>query len=295
MTFKCLLIFFLIYIISDCYCYNDPPARRPIVQRRVDDVTKNRSAVCLINQLAQRNNITAKFTCSDHIATTAPTPAVTSPRPPTYECRLNLGRETYRASASSQRSSKEKVSRQAYSETSYTKPRLKERTCAQTNIKTNVSLIYEYASVKGKTVFDKVTHLSTRPNKFRVELRLDSKSISEDGYSIKEAKNKAAASLMIIIGRENVLTEITEKFNDAKYLDLKNVDRLNLIFAARGEPEPEIKFDDEVSDPTGARSSLICKVFTSDAIYTGSGLSLDDAREDAARNYLRALNFEVKK
>lgn len=288
------MFFFLVYILSDEFCYS----QRRVDQRRSTerpDVTKHRSAVCLVNQVAQKNNVTAKFSCTDHTPTTQPSQVLSNaPYQSSYECRLALGRETYHGSASTKKNAKEKISREAYDQTRYTKPRLKERTCVEMIIRTNVSLIYEYASVKGKMIFDRVEHLSTVPNKFRVDLRFENKNASGEGYSIKEAKNIAAERLIIIIGRDHVLEEITNKFKDPKYNSKTNVEKLTMILAARGEPEPIIKLDDEMQDATGIGSTYICKVYSNDAIYSGTGLTLEAAREDAAGNYLRGLHFEAR-
>lgn len=262
-----------------------------------EELYKHRSAICLIHQLAQKNNITIKYTLIQD-PPTSPTPinvaASTTPRPHLYSFRLTLGNEEYRASGTSKTKSKEKVSREAYDKTHYPKPHLRERTCAQNASRSVVTMLYEYAALNGSTIYDRVDHISTVPSQFRVELNYMQTATSGIGFSIKAAKLAAAEKLIALIGKENVLYEITKKYNSPEYYSWSNVDRLNLILAARGEPPIRFSLQREVTDSSGTSSTYLIDAESDSHMTSGSGKTLDESHEDAAGNYLKMLHFTVQ-
>lgn len=294
MKFKDILL-----IMSTVLCVSRAVAvQRPAPQRvnpalsQAEDVSKHRSAVCLINQLAQKNNITAKYNYIALARQGEGAPA--TPRPQSFEYQLTLGDESYTKTASDKRNAKEGVSREAYDKTRYPKPHLKDRTCVENALRSNVSLLYEYATTQHKGILDKVIHESTLPNKFRVELKLDDKEGIDTGFSIKQAKAKAAEKLIAMIGREHILSEITKKFNDPEFFEMKNAERLQRILYARGESEPKFELDAEMQSSDGRTTNYVYTASGSTMVTSGSGNSEEDAREDAARNYLKSLGFEVR-
>lgn len=257
------------------------------------DLYKHRSPVCLVHQLAQKNNLTIEYILiNDAPPTQMPSGGPTTPKPHSFTYRLNLGSEVYRASATTKVKSKDKVSREAYDKTKYAKPALKDRTCVENGTRTIVSILYEYAAVNGSSVLDTESQLESVPPKFRVELTVNGISASADGSSKKAAKRDAAAKLVTMLGKDNVLHDITMKFNDPEYVERRPVERLNLILYARAEPLAKYTLNDEISDIGGVTYLSRVETVTGDSI--GTGRSLDDSRDDAANNLLKAFGFKLK-
>lgn len=256
------------------------------------DLYTHRSPVCLIHQLAQKNNISIEYELvNDAPATQMPAGASTTPKPRSFGFRLHLGTETYRASASTKIKAKDKVSREAYDKTKYPKPTLKERTCVENGTRTIVSILYEFAAVNGTTILDKETQLESSPAKFRVELTLNRLTASGEGFSKKSAKREAAAKLVTMFGKDVVLREITKKFNDPEHIVKGPIERLNLILYARAEPLAKYELNDEISDIGGITYLSRVETVTGDSV--GSGRSLDESRIDAANNLLKAMGFKL--
>lgn len=252
----------------------------------------HRSPVCLIHQLAQKNNITIEYELvNDGPPTQMPAGASTTPRPRSFGFRLHLGTEIYRATASTKIKAKDKVSREAYDKTKYPKPTLKERTCVENGTRTIVSILYEFAAVNGTTILDKEIQLEGSPSKFRVELTLNRLSAWGEGFSKKSAKKEAAAKLVTMFGKDFVLHEITKKFNDPEYIVKGPIERLNSILYARAEPPAIYEVEDEVSDIGGR--TILSKVLTVTGDSVGSGLTIDESRIDAANNLLKAMGFKL--
>lgn len=250
----------------------------------------HRSPICLINRLAQKNNITFEY---ELINDSPPASAVASstPKPHSYAYRLHLGSETYRATALTKTKSKDKVSREAYDKTHYAKPALKERTCLENGTRTIVSILYEFAAVNGTNIFDKEQQLSTMPVEFKTDLTVNRVTASGTGFSKKTAKKEAATKLVAMLGKDYVLREITKKFNDPEYIARRPVERLNLILAARVEPPARYSLNDEISDIGGITYMSRTTTETGDAV--GTGRTLNDSRDDAASNLLKAMGFKV--
>lgn len=268
---------------------------RPAPQRAIpatpapqtEDVSKHRSAVCLINQLAQKNRIPYSFTEIARQGDRAS--AATS-----FEYQLSLGNETYQKTASDRKNAKEKVAREAYDRTAYPKPHLKNATCVENQPRSPVSLLYEYATTQHQGLSDKVIHESTLPSVFKVELRLDDKESSGTGYSIKKAKAQAAERLIAMIGREHLLSEITKKFNNPEFFAMTNVDRLQRLLYARGETEATFREDAEMLSSDGRTTNFVCTASGTTMVTQGRGALYAEAKEDAAGNYLRSLGFAVR-
>jgi len=258
------------------------------------DLYKHRSPVCLINQLAQKNNITASFELIDDAPPTqTPAGTGTTPKPHSYSYRLHLGTEAYRAAATTKVKAKDKVAREAYDKTKYPKPTLKERTCVENGTRTIVSILYEFAAVNASHIFDKDTQLEVSPPKFRIELTLKGLTAWGEGHSKKAAKKEAASKLVTMFGKELVLREITKKFNDAEHIEWRPVDRLNAILYARGESPAKFALTDEIGDGGGVTYLSQVETETSDA--AGTGRSLDESRDDAASKILVSMGFTLKK
>lgn len=256
------------------------------------DLYKHRSPVCLVHQLAQKNNLTIEYILiNDAPPTQMPSGTATTPKPHSFTYRLNLGSEVYRASATTKLKSKDKVSREAYDKTKYAKPVLKDRTCVENGTRTIVSILYEYAAVNGSSVLDKESQLEGAQPKFRVELTVNGVSASAEGPSKKAAKRDAAAKLVTMLGKDHVLHEITQKYNDPEYLEKRPVERLNMILYARAEPPAKYTLSDEISDIGGI--TYLSRVDTVSADSIGTGRTLDDSRDDAANNLLRAIGFKM--
>lgn len=248
-----------------------------------------RSPVCLINHLAQKNHIPYKY----ELIKDAPKSDINSSttlKPHYYECCLQLGTETYSASATTQAKAKEKVSREAYDRTDYPRPTLKERTCVESASRTIVAVLYEFALINRTEIRRNETELPGKPPRFRVELTMNELSATGEGRSKKAAKNEAAAKLLTKLDKEHVLHEITKKFNDAKYIEMRPVERLNRILSARAEPLAKYTLKEEISDIEGIMYLSQVETYSGDAI--GTGRSLDASRDDAANNLLQIMGFK---
>lgn len=245
---------------------------------------EHRSAVCLINQLAQHNKITAQFELEE-------TPNTNQTH---YMYQLELGEEKYHASSTTKSKTKEKVSREAYTKTRYEKPKLKERTCINNERapKSNVSLIYEYAIEKNKTVTVDVSHINLWPNTFQADIELDNYKASAIGSNKSEAKESAAIMLVNKIGRAEILRSLEVKYNSARYMVMEPVERLRLLLWSRGENPLSFVMLQEISH--GDRTSTyVMKVDVPYLDAVGSGATTAIAQNAAANNALRLLNFNI--
>lgn len=267
-------------------------SQQPTVASPNADLYKHRSPVCLIHQLAQKNNISVEYELiNDPLTTQMPAASVT-PKPASYGYRLHLGSETYRAAAPTKSKAKDKVSREAYDKTKYVKPHLKDRTCVENGTRTIVSILYEFAAVNGTILLDREMQIEVVPAKFRVELALGRLSAWGEGPSKKLAKREAAAKIVAMLGKDYVLHEITKKYNLPLYLDMSPVERLNLILYARSEPLAKYTLNDELGDL--GSTTYVSKVETETGDSVGTGRTLEQSREDAANNLLKALGFTTK-
>lgn len=257
------------------------------------DVYRHRSPICLINRVAQKNNITARYeeVKIETGATATQMPATTA-KPSSFAFRLHLGNEIYRAVALTKAKAKDKVAREAYDKTKYQKPTLKERTCVENATRTIVSILYEFATVNKTMILNKEIQLEVLPPKYRVELTLDGMMASGEGRSKRVAKQEAASKIVAMLGKDNVLREITKKFDRPEYLEMGAVERLDLILYTRSEPLAKYTLNDEVGDLGSITYLSRVETETGDAV--GTGKTLDESRDDAATNLLRAFGYKTK-
>lgn len=114
-------------------------------ENNVDGLGIERSAVCLIQRIAQYNHIDATYT---KVSFEQRNGTIHS------ECKLLLGTEEYTSNSTSFPNAKEKVARQAYTKTRYQRPEIRNRTCLNhtpTN-KSDISILEEYANAIDATV-----------------------------------------------------------------------------------------------------------------------------------------------
>lgn len=247
------------------------------------DVGIKRSAVCLIQHLAHHNHIEAKYENKSFEQRNATT---------STKCKLNLGKEHYESESTSYKKCKDKVSRQAYALTNYTKPALHDRTCIiQTpTAKSDISLLHEYAqALHSYVTFEEKPH----------EVIATLGNLSASGTSNqtkKKAKTAAASNLIEKIGRKEIVNKLESKFNGTDFHGMDPVERLRKI----------IRVSDTTGDAAYAKltqstelkggqrvETIIAKVEAKDSEVTGKGSTLEEAKRDAAANLLRELGFIV--
>lgn len=252
-----------------------------------DNVNIKRSAVCLIQRIAQQNHIVANFKnmgLEQRNATTH------------VQCKLELGTEQYTSNSTSFTKAKEKVSRQAYALTKYHKPELNNRTCAvsEPGKKSEISLLEEYAHVINKTLLYNEEHGNSNGT-FQFTATLNGKSASGIGYKKKIAKQMAAAELLNMIGRTNVIDALVAKYNRTIYHNMEPTLRLRKIARVTDPTADGIYSQTVVSERQGAKQveRFTVNVSANDYEAGGSGSTLEEARKKAAANLLRTMNFVV--
>lgn len=244
-----------------------------------------RSAVCLIQRIANHNHITAKYEKISQVQKNGTT---------SIRCKLDLGTEEYMANSTSLSMAKEKVSRQAYALTKYQKPPLtNNRTCIihQPNEKSDISLLEEYGqSIQKHVIYsEKARHQN---GTFECDVTLDGKSASGVGVNKKSAKTDAATHLLNAIGRSTVVNALTAKYNQPRYHSMDPVERLRKILRVTALNGDGIyKKINEVSEGSGKR--FVAQVITSDVMANGSGATYEEACSNAAVNVLKNMNFIV--
>lgn len=253
---------------------------------------EKRSAVCLVEQVAVHNHITAKYEKVQH----------GEQKNRKITCKLELGNEQYVGNSSSKSvaKAKEKVARQAYALTKYTKPPIENRTCILHTpppaVKSDISLLEEYGHVVGNHMMYSEVHHSFNGS-FEYVARLGDKSASGLGYKKKTAKNAAATNLVETIGRSKVVDALRAKYNDHKYHDMDPKLRLRKILritdlSENGDYTKESEHFEHV-DGKGQTKRIIAKLTTNDFMAAGTGSTFEEASSNAAANLLRTMNYTV--
>lgn len=244
-----------------------------------------RSAVCLIQRVANHNHITAKFQKVSQEQKNGTT---------SIRCKLDLGTEEYATNSTSLAMVKEKVSRQAYALTKYQKPPLGNRTCIvhRPEAKSDVSLLEEYAQLNhGHVVYsEKPRHQN---GTFECDAALDGKSGSGIGHNKQLAKTAAATQVLNAIGRTKVINSLTAKYNQPRYHNMEPTKRLRkIVRVTELNGDGIYTKENEVSEGAGKR--IVAQVKTADAVAAGSGATYEEACSNAAANLLRSFyHFNV--
>lgn len=246
-----------------------------------------RSAVCLIYNLANFNNISAVFeqtnktniNGTDHF---------------TY--KLTLGNETYNTRATSIQITKDKVSREAYSLTKYPKPPLKKRECViVTTIRSDMSILHEYATYINQTVVIDEKHISQTPSTYEITLTLNGKQSSATGHGKQKVKQEAAKLLMEKFGRENVIEMLVRKYDLPRYHRMNPIERLSKIVKVNGSNdvvEYSIISDIDKTDANGKKNhEVIVEAEFRIYVNRGKGATLDEAKKDAVKGILKLMKF----
>lgn len=248
-----------------------------------------RSAVCLIHNLANFKNIHAIFEQTnktnidglDHF---------------TY--KLILGNETYSARATSIQITKDKVSREAYSLTKYPKPTLKKRECViDTTKRTDLSILYEYATYINQTVAIDEKHTSQMPSTYEIALNLNGKQASATGHGKQKVKQEAAKSLIEKFGRDNVINALVRKYDLPRYHRMNPIERLSKIVKINGSNDVvdySIVSELDNTDASGKKiREVIVDAEVRNFVNRGKGATLGEAKKDAAKGILKLMNFAV--
>lgn len=254
----------------------------------INNVDTKRSAVCLIQRVAQHNHITATYTKVNFAQRNGTTHV---------ECKLKLGTEEYHGNSTSFSKAKEKVAREAYALTKYTKPPLKNQTCIAPPVppKNDISLLEEYATAIRKFTIYEETHSGI--GKYEYKVTLDGKSATAASESTKkEAKKLAAASLIAQIGRESVINTLTSKYNRTEHHTMEPEERLRKIIrvtdlSGDGTYTKLRETSEREAGKTVKR--IVMQVEAKNAIAAGAGYTEDEASSNAAANLLRHLGFVV--
>lgn len=238
-----------------------------------------RSAVCLIERIANHNHITAQFQKVNNEQKNGTT---------LIRCKLDLGTEEYAANSSSLAMAKEKVSRQAYALTKYQKPPLGNRTCIvhRPTAKSDISLLEEYSHlIHGHVLYSE--NPRHQNGTFECDVTLDGKSGSGIGHSKQLAKTAAATQLLNTIGRTKVINSLTAKYNEQRYHNMEPTKRLRkIIRVTELNGDGIYTKENEVADGAGGKI-IVAQVKTNDAMAAGSGATYEEARSNAAANLLR--------
>lgn len=254
------------------------------------DVEIKRSAVCLVERVAVQNHVTAKYE-KVHLD---------EQKNRKITCKLVLGTEEYTGNSTSKSlaKAKEKVARQAYALTKYTKPPIENQTCIvpPPTVKSDISLLEEYGHVVGNHMMYSEVHHSFNGS-FEYVAMLGDKSASGLGYRKKTAKTAAATNLVETIGRSKVVGALRAKYNDRKYHNMDPKLRLRKILHITDlSDNPEYTKEDEhfeQVDGKGQVKRIIAQVATSDYIAAGSGTTFEEASSKAAANLLITMNYTV--
>lgn len=275
--FQANLVYFLVGIVTVAYANES-------------DVGIKRSAVCLIARVAHHNNIEAIYT-KTNIEQMNGTTHLT--------CKLKLGTEEYAANSTSISKAKERVSRVAYSQTKYTKPKLQNRTCIvqPTVEKNDISLLQEYADSLGMhPLYEEKPH--NVQHKFGFEVRLNGKKAeASSNKKKKEAKKMAATNLIELIGRRHIVDTLTAKFNKPKYHSMEPTKRLRKVIQVSDATEDAIIYTmmEEVTETLAGKATkrISMQVEANDFMVIGTGSTTEEAKTNAAAKLLRHLNFTV--
>lgn len=257
-------------------------------QENVEDVGVKRSAICLVQRVAQHNHINATYTKLHFEHRNATTHV---------EAKLQLGTEEYISNSTSYSKAKERAARQAYAKTKYTKPPIRNRTCLieAPTVKSDISLLEEYADAIGGAV----TYEEKPPNNtwFGYELSLNGQRASAiSGIKKKEAKKLAAMRLIETIGRSQIIDTLTSKFNQTKYHGMDPVQRLRKIVQVNDLTGDAVySVFKEVSERKAGKTvkKFVVQVDAKGYVTAGEGYTFEEAKTNAAVAMLQFLKFVV--
>lgn len=252
-----------------------------------------RSAVCLIERVASHNHITAKFERINYEQKNNGTTLI--------KCQLELGTEKYKANSTSFPKAKEKVSRQAYALTNYTKPTLGNRTCIANDndaviVKSDISLLEEYSHlIGGHVLYNEAARNSN--GTFECVASFDGKSASGIGHKKRDAKAAAATHLLDLVGRSKVIGALRNKYNATGYHNMEPMSRLRKIISVthiNGEGVySKVKEVTENLQGKGPVKRIVAQVSAVNMMAAGVGDTYDEACSNAAAKLLEGLNFTV--
>lgn len=266
---------------------NAPPAAHP---------NSTRSYRCLVEQVARKNHINATYTKIS---------AKGTPHQPVFTYRLHLGRESYVASNNSIKGAKEKVAREAYSATHYTKPKLHDRTCR--NYRSDISEMNEWAQKKGYQFACAITDQKLEtPIIYTYQCRIlgtdyrakanNSNKKQAQAAAIRDIKQQIERNPITLRGDQG------HKYNATNYFYLNPISRLGQIQTARHQVDPVYRLIEEIrgisnkthNEPTVFIMGVKSKQ-NADLEFTGvgRGATLKEAKYAAAVNVLNMMNYFV--
>lgn len=254
-----------------------------------DGFETKRSAVCLIYRVAQHNHVTATFTKVKFEQRNGTTH---------IECKLNLGNEEYTKDSTSFAKAKEKVSREAYAKTKYTKPAIQNKTCLIPvhSVKSNVSLLQEYATAVNKTVRYEERPQASR-SRFEYVVSIEGQSASADSdVKKKEAKQLAAGRLIDLIGRQIIINTLSAKYNATDYHTMEPTQRLRKIVQVTDlSGDAVYTKTQETTERKGGKTvkRIVMQVEARMSAAAGAGSTIEEASTAAAANLLRHFGFMV--
>lgn len=242
-----------------------------------------RSSVCLIEMVAHKNKIQAEYNFKGMTPTN---------KTITFTYDLILGNENYTGAATSKKKAKEAVAGTAYEKTHYEKPEIKGRMCIiAANLRTDLSVLYEYATILNTTLAIQDKQIAVTPPKFEITLALDGKSTTVTGFKKATIKQQAAAQLLAGLGREHVMHAMVMRYNAPKYHQMSSTERLNKIVFATQNEDAKYSVVEEPNNNNGRRYKV--NVWAQNVETTGVGETLEKANEDGAKNVLEHLHLTV--
>lgn len=246
-----------------------------------------RSAICLVQMIAQRNKINVVYNLTDEHRINDTSYFIF-----TYD--IHLGNETYNASATSKKKSKEKVAATAFNQTSFTHPaNITDRTCKiPLHPRTDLSVLHEYATLLSTRLAISERQVAVIPPKFEITIGLNGKSASATGLKKSTTKQTAATQLMEALNRERVINDLVRRYNTTKYQGMNSVDRLEKIILTSSEDPAEYIVTEEPNTQNGNRYKVHVLAHKGAETF-GFGKTLDEAKEDGAKNILKIFDFIV--
>lgn len=248
----------------------------------IDDIV--RSPVCVIELLAQKLKIEAKFNFTGETTTN---------KTKYFNYSLKFGTDNpYDAFDVSKKKAKNKVAALALNATKYEHPQLNNRTCIVPSLsRTDVSILYEYATVLDTTLVVEEAHISIQPPTFEVTLRLNGKSATATGFNKKKVKKEAATKLIAALNREEVLKGLTRRYNAPKYQNMNPVERLNKILFTNDADPAIYTIAEQPNSSNGHRFKV--NLNADDVETVGTGETLEKAYTDGATRALQSMDFTV--
>lgn len=254
------------------------------------NVEIKRSGICLIERVAAFNKISATFDMTNHTNINGVEHFI---------YKLELGAELYNSSGTSKQKSKEKVAREAYALTKYQKPNLRNRTCAVDSplVKSNLSILHEYAQYLNQTMDIDEKHISQKPNVYEITLRLNGKKISVTSHSKKDAKNEAAGKLFALLGGDGLVRTLIMRFNEPRYHDMSPMQRLQKIVKAN-DLSADVQYTIQQELDRNENGQTVHEVRLEGVYknYIGTGIAnnVATAKNMAAEEILKSMGFTSK-